>query len=141
MMNRQVSGLIRGQLLLTMRPDATVRDACRAMRERQVGSVVVTDGQERLLGIFTERDAVCRVLAEAADAERTALAAVMTPDPHSMPPRGTAMEALRLMQDGGFRHVPVVEAGRVVGVVSYTDFAGLEHTRLEEETEVFEILR
>ena len=141
MMNRPVSGLIRDQLPLTLPPDATVRDACRAMRERQVGSVVVTDGQERLLGIFTERDAVCRVLAEAADAERTTLAAVMTPDPGSMPPRGTATEALRLMQDGGFRHVPVVEAGRVVGVVSYTDFAGLEHTRLEEETEAFETLR
>jgi CBS domain-containing protein len=46
-----------------------------------------------------------------------------------------------MMQDGGFRHVPVVEDGRVVGIVSFTDFRGTEHTRLEEETEVFEALR
>jgi signal-transduction protein with cAMP-binding, CBS, and nucleotidyltransferase domain len=46
-----------------------------------------------------------------------------------------------MMQDGGFRHVPVVEDGRVVGVVSFTDFHGTEHTRLEEETQVFETLR
>ncbi len=141
MMTRPVSVLIRRQVLLALPPQATVREACQRMRERYMGSVLVIDERERLLGIFTERDAVCRVLAEAADAERTTLAAVMTPDPGSMEPRGTAMEALRLMQDGGFRHVPVVEAGRVVGVVSHTDFAGPEHTRLEEETEAFETLR
>jgi CBS domain-containing protein len=122
-------------------PAATIRDACQRMRERRVGSVLVTDPEGKLLGIFTERDAVCRVLAEASDAERVTLAEVMTRDPATMPPRGTAMEALRLMQDGGFRHVPVVEGERVVGVVSSTDFSGLEHTRLEEETETFETLR
>ena len=141
MMNRPLTGLIRNKTPLTLPPDATVRDACQRMRNRGVGSVVVTDERGRLLGIFTERDAVCRVLAEAGDAERTALSAVMTKDPASMSPRGTAMEALRMMEDGGFRHVPVVEDGRAVGVVSYTDFAGLEHARLEDETAVFERLR
>jgi CBS domain-containing protein len=141
MMDRPVVGLIRNQIPLTLPPDATVREACRSMRDRHVGSVVVTDEQGRLLGIFTERDAVCRVLAEAGDAELTTLATVMTQDPSTLSPRGTAMEALRLMQDGGFNHVPVVEGRRVVAIVSYADFLGLEHTRLEEETEVFERLR
>ena len=141
MLNRWVSGLIRNQILLNLPPEVTVREACQRMRERRVGSVLVIDARGRLLGIFTERDAVCRVLAEALDPDRAPLAAVMTKDPATMAPRGTAMDALRTMQDGGFRHVPVVEDGRAVGVVSFTDFRGLEHARLEEETEVFETLR
>ena len=127
MMNRLLTGLIRNKTLLTLPPDATVRDACQRMRNRGVGSVVVTDEGGRLLGIFTKRDAVCRVLAAAGDAERTALSAVMTKDPAAMPHSGTAMEALRLMQDGGFRHVPVVEDGRVVGIVCYTQGRRMKH--------------
>jgi CBS domain-containing protein len=141
MLNRPVSGLLHNQTLLTLTPDACVRDACRRMRERRVGSVLVTDARGRLLGVFTERDAVRRVLAEARDPDAATLAEVMTRDPSTTPPRGTVMEALRMMQDGGFRHVPVVEDGRVLGIVSFTDFRETEHARLEEETAVFETLR
>ncbi len=141
MKNRPVGTLIRKQILLTLPPGTPVREACRRMAERYVGSVLVTDERDRLLGIFTERDAVCRVLAEAGDADRTPLSAVMTKDPAAMPPSGTAMEALRLMQDGGFDHVPVVEGGRAVGLVSHGHFLGIEQTRLEDETRTFETLR
>jgi CBS-domain-containing membrane protein len=55
-----------------------------------------------------------------------------------MPPGSTAIEALRLMQDCGFRHVPIVEAGKVTGIVSQGDFRGLEKARLDEETGLFE---
>jgi CBS domain-containing protein len=65
----------------------------------------------------------------------------MTPRVSTMPPRGTALEVLRLMQDGGFRHVPVVDGERVVGIVSWTDFRGPEHARLEEETRLWETAR
>ena len=141
MLTRPVATLIRNQVVLTLPPGATVRAACQRMRERYVGSVLVTDPRDHLVGIFTERDAVCRVLAESRDADRTTLAQVMTTGVVTVPPRATALEALRLMQDGGFRHVPVVEGKRVVGVVSYTDFRGQEHARLEEETELFETIR
>jgi CBS domain-containing protein len=141
MLTRPVVTLIRNQVVLTMPPQATVRAACQRMRERYVGSVLVTDERDRLIGIFTERDAVCRVLAESRDADRTTLAEVMTTGAVTVSPRATALEALRVMQDGGFRHVPVVEGTRVVGVVSYTDFRGQEHARLEEETELFETIR
>jgi CBS domain-containing protein len=103
--------------------------------------VLVADGQGRLLGIFTGRDAVRRVLAEGRDADRATLAEVMTREPATVPPRAAAMEALRLMRDGGFDHVPVVEGGRAVGLVSHGHFLGLEQTRLEEETRTFETLR
>ena len=108
------------------------------LREQCVGAVLVTDRHDRLIGIFTGRDAVWRVMAEGKDPAATALADVMTPDPCSMPPTKSAIEALRLMRDGGFRHVPVVDGKKVVGIVSRGDFRGLESDRLEEETQIWE---
>ena len=142
MLNRPLSELLRGRTApLTLPPGATVRDACRAMRERAADAVLVADAAGRLLGIFTGRDAVRRVLAEARDADRATLAEVMTREPATVPPHAAAMEALRLMQDGGFDHVPVVQGGRAVGLVSHGHFLGIERTRLEDETRTFETLR
>ena len=76
------------------------------------------------------------LLAEGRDADRATLAEVMTREPAAVPSSAMAMEALRLMQDGGFDHVPVVEGGRAVGLVSHSDFLGQEQTRLEAETRV-----
>jgi hypothetical protein len=70
------------------------------MRDRRIGAVLVTEGDHRLLGIFTGRDAVHRVLAEGKSAARTKLAEVMTRDPDTMPPGRTAIEALRLRRAG-----------------------------------------
>jgi CBS domain-containing protein len=108
------------------------------MRDRQVGAVLVIVGERELVGIFTGRDAVCRVLAEGKDPAVTTLGEVMTRNPDSMPPSNTAIDALRLMQDRGFRHVPVVEKNKVLGVVSRGDFRGLEQDRLDEETALWE---
>ena len=142
MLNRPLSELLRGRTApLALPPGAAVRDACRAMRERAADAVLVADGAGRLLGIFTGQDAVRRVLAEGRDADRATLAEVMTREPATVPPRAAAMEALRLMQDGGFDHVPVVEGGRAVGLVSHGHFLGIERTRLEDETRTFETLR
>jgi CBS domain-containing protein len=133
-----MSDIVRDQNPLTLPPDALVKDACRCMEERRVGAVLVTDAERHLLGIFTGRDAVCRMLAAGRDPGKTRLAEVMTPQPQSMPPGKSAIDALRLMQDGGFRHVPVVDGGRVVGIVSRGDFKGLELDRLDEETGYWE---
>jgi CBS domain-containing protein len=65
----------------------------------------------------------------------------MTANPETMPPGRTAIDALRAMRDGGFRHIPVVHEGRIVGVVSRGDFRGLEHDRLDEETGYWEKIR
>ncbi len=142
MLNRPLYELLRGQKApLTLPPDATVREACKRMRECATDGVLVVDGAGRLLGIFTGHDAVHRVLDEARDADRATLAEVMTRDPATVPPRAAAMEALRLMRDGGFDHVPVVEGGRAVGLVAHGHFLAIEQTRLEEETRTFETLR
>lgn len=137
MTNRQMSEILRNQKPLTLPPEASVQEACRHMHARRVGAVLVTDAKGALQGIFTGRDAV-RVLAGAKDPAATALRQVMTRDPVTLPPGRTAIEALRLMHDGGFRHVPVVQDGAVVGVVSRGDFRGLEQDRLDEETGLWE---
>jgi len=133
---RKVSDIVRNQVPVTLPPDATVRDACQCMRDRRVG--LVTESDQRLLGIFTGRDAVHRVLAEGRSAARTKLAVVMTRDPDTMPPGKTAIDALRLMEDGRYRHVPIVDDGKVVGIVSRFDFSGVELDRLDEETGLWE---
>jgi CBS domain-containing protein len=139
-MNREMAEIIRNQEPLTLPPTATVQDACKHMHTRNIGAVLVTHGEGELVGIFTGRDAV-RVLAHGKDAKSTQLAQVMTREPHHLPPRHTAIDALRLMRDGGFRHVPVVHEGIVVGVVSRGDFRGLEQDRLDEETGIWERMR
>jgi CBS domain-containing protein len=132
-----MSELVRHQNPLVLPPTATAKEACRSMRDRRVGAVLVVEAG-RLVGVFTGRDAVCRVLAEGKDPAATRLVEVMTPKPDTIAPRSTAIEALRLMADRGFRHLPVVDGGKVVGIVSKGDFRGLEQDRLDEETGIWE---
>jgi len=135
---RTMSDIVRNQDPVMLPPNATVREACQRMRDHRVGAVLVTDGDRRLLGIFTGRDAVHRVLAEGKGTTRTKLVDVMTRNPDTMPPRKMAIEALRMMEDGRYRHLPIVEDGKVVGIVSRFDFSGIELDRLDEETGLWE---
>lgn len=135
---RHLSEIVKNQKPLMLRPSATVRHAGECMRDRRVGAVLVTDGAHHLVGIFTGRDAVARVLAEGRDPNATTLAEVMTENPATIPPGKTAIEALRLMQDGGYRHLPVLEDGKIVGILSKGDFRGNEQDRLDEETGIWE---
>jgi len=135
---RKMSDLVREQNPLMLPASASVKEAARHMRERRVGAVLVTDHDASLLGIFTGRDAVDRMLAEGKDPAATTLADVMTPNPEAMAPHHTAIEALRLMQDARCRHLPIVHEGRVVGIVSRGDFRGIEQDRLDEETGLWE---
>jgi CBS domain-containing protein len=137
MQNRHLLELVRHRDPVTMQPGATAQEACGRMRHHRVGCVVVTDAQDRPIGIFTGRDAV-RLGAEGRHAGATRLEDAMTRDPQCLGPGATALDALRLMQDGGFRHIPLVQDGRCVGVVSRGDFRALEHRRLDEETGLWE---
>lgn len=140
MPQRTMGEIIRDQAPLILAPDATVAQACAAMHARRVGAVLVADDGKRLLGIFTGRDAV-RLLAEGLDAKHTRLDAVMTKNPTTLGPKASAMEALLLLNDCGFRHLPIVAGGRVAGIVSRYDFRAKEHARLDEETGFLEALR
>ncbi|MDE2585496.1 MAG: CBS domain-containing protein [Betaproteobacteria bacterium] len=138
MPNRCIRDVIQGRPLFTTLADATVREACRRMTEARVGAVLVV-GQDGLLkGIFTERDALNRVLARSLDPDTTPLAQVMTPDPRSVDAERPLGYALHLMHIGGYRHMPVTEAGRPIGMVSVRDALGAEIISFERELEEFE---
>ena len=140
MQDRTATEIIRDQNPLTLPPDATVTQACAAMQDRRVGAVLVVTDRDRLLGIFTGRDAV-RCLARGLDGTSTPLAEAMTRNPITLLPGQGAMEALRLLQDAGFRHLPVCQDGRVKGIVSRYDVRAREYARLDDESRFFEILR
>jgi CBS domain-containing protein len=140
MPQRTMGDIIRDQRPLTLGPEATVAAACAAMHGRRVGAVLVVDKDGHLLGIFTGRDAV-RLLAEGLDAKATALDAVMTRAPTTLGPASTAMDALQLLNDCGFRHVPIVDRGRVVGIVSRYDFRAREYGRIDDATGFMEVMR
>jgi CBS domain-containing protein len=108
--------------LHVVEPSDTVGEAVAVMAQNRVGSVLVMEG-ERLLGIFTERDTV-RALSLSHDAPRHQIVSWMTPDPKTVDPKTDGDEALHFMLDHGFRHLPVVEDGKVIGIVSMRDLAG-----------------
>jgi CBS domain-containing protein len=117
---RSLRSIIAGQPPATAEKTATVLEAAILMKEKGKGALLVVDGS-RLTGIFTERDALFRVIAAGRDAASTTLADVMTPQPQTMHPDEPFIKALRLMHKRGFRHLPVVENGRPLGVVSARD--------------------
>ena len=140
MSHRTMGEIVRRQRPETLPATATVREACRRMHARRIGAVLVTHDDGRLAGIFTGRDVVGRVVAEGLDPSATPLGDVMTPRPDTIGPKAPAIEALRAMNDSGYRHMPVVEGASILGIVSRGDFRGLELARLDDETGYWEIM-
>jgi CBS domain-containing protein len=140
MLNRKLGDIVLRQNPVTLPVTATVQQACRAMRDRRVGAILVLEGDGRLVGLFTGRDAVGRVAAEALDPATTILGEVMTLRPDTLRPNARATDALRMMQDAGYRHIPILDGERLAGIVSFGDFTGLERARLDDETGFWEIL-
>lgn len=101
-------------------PDALVSECASKMTSEKIGALVVMDGQ-RLIGIFTERDALSRVLAQGLDPARTKISDVMTRDPYCIPPTTTVGEAMQLVTTRRFRHLPVVENNKLLAVISSGD--------------------
>ncbi len=117
MFDVSVKDLMEPQKLIVLPPEAMVSDAARRMAQHNTGAVVVV-ANTQLLGIFTERDAVFRVLAQGLAAHTTPLHAVMTPAPATLAPNASYGHALLIMQEGGFRHLPVVDGGKVIGIIT-----------------------
>lgn len=117
MLGLPIKSVIEPRKLVVAAPDTSVSEAARLMKEGKVGAVLVVEGG-LLIGIFTERDALFRVMAGGLDPDSTLLRDVMTRDPTTVTPDESFGYALLLMHENGFRHAPVVEQGRPVGVVS-----------------------
>lgn len=129
----QVSELIgqKGSGVATISPRATVLDAACAMNEHKIGSLVVFD-DSCVIGIITERDILTRIVAAERSPSRTLVEDVMTPNPISCVPE-TPLEELRsLMHERRIRHIPVLEQGRLAGMVSIGDLNAAEARALTQ---------
>ncbi len=135
MSQRTVRQIIEGQEPVIAPANTTISDAARLMKQRNVGALMVVD-KDKLVGVFTERDGLFRVLAEGLSGDSTPLSAVMTANPQTIDPNAGFTHALQMMHDGGYRHLPVVEEGCVIGIVSVRDALGPEL-----EAFVYEMLR
>ena len=120
---RTVRSIVEGKELLTAPATTSVSEAARLMKQRKVGAILVLE-DGKLAGIFTERDALFRVVADGRDPATTALAAVMTRNPRCVHPDTSFARAIGIMHDGQFRRVPVVENDRPIGMVSASDAMG-----------------
>ena len=117
---RSLRSLVAGRTPVTASRTASVLAAALTMKRHNVGALLVVEGV-RLIGIFTERDALFRVLAPGLDPAATALGDVMTRQPQTIHPDEPFLRALRIMHEGRFRHLPVVEYDRPLGMVSVRD--------------------
>lgn len=134
-MERTIRDVIKQQQPVTAPSSMTVEEAAQLMKARRIGAIMVVE-KDMLAGIFTERDALNRVVAENRDARTTTLSEVMTRDTRTISPSATFKSAMEIMHQGRFRHVPVVEEGRPIGMISVRDAMGPEL-----ESFVYEMLR
>jgi len=138
-MLRRIRHIMHAEDIAILPPSASVYAAATVMkRRRQCGVLVMTN--EHLEGILTEQDVVRRVVAEQRDPGTVTLADVMTGNPDTITPDDLALTGLQMMEDGCYRHLPVTENGRVIGLSSRVDFPGEEQPELEAERHCWERL-
>jgi CBS domain-containing protein len=121
MAERTVFQSISRTHVIRLGPHASVREAAGVMTRANCGSVLIMEPPDILLGILTERDLMTRVLARGVDPERTTTREIMTPNPICVPPETLVSDAVVLMLERGFRHLPVVTGTKILGVFSVRD--------------------
>jgi len=117
MFNLPIRSVMERKKFITAAPTDTVSQAARLMATHNAGAVLIVEDHQ-LIGIFTERDVVFRVIALGGDPKATALREVMTAEPKTLGPTQSYGHALVLMQENGFRHLPVVEGCKLIGIIS-----------------------
>ena len=126
-MTETVRSIIGARRLIYVDPAASVTEACRRMRGSRIGCLaVVSDGQ--LAGVLSERDVIVRAVAEEKNPALTPVSAVMTPDPWTIDIDDPLSKASEIMAAGAFRHLPVIEDGYAVGMISVRDFPGFAYS-------------
>ena len=122
--------------LVTVRPETSVMEAVRTMAEESIGAVAVTD-QNRLVGMFSERDLMLRVVSEKLDPERTQVREVMTSPVETIHRNPTADDALKVMLEKHIRHLPITDHGKLCGMIS---MRSVLHDKVEELTDQLDSL-
>ncbi|MCB1993850.1 MAG: CBS domain-containing protein, partial [Geminicoccaceae bacterium] len=131
MPRRPVRDFLARDTLLKAEPEETVRDAAIGMAAHHCGSVLIARG-DALVGIFTERDLLSRVVAAGRDLD-TPLIEVMTANPDTIAADAPIKDAIRQMNECGYRHLPVIENDRVLGILSIRDLPFAEIALMEKE--------
>ena len=134
MPNRPVHQCIKRAEPLVGSAGETVRHAAKRMAEACCSSILICE-RDRLHGIFTERDLLVRVVAAGLDPAHTKIGDVMTADPDTIEANAPVIEAIRRMDEGNYRHLPVLDGGRIVGVVSWRDLPFEDRAVMESELE------
>lgn len=129
---RQLSEIIEDRPLVHVGMSDNVSDVARRMREKNVGAVAVLDGG-KLVGIFSERDVVTRVVAENRDAAQTPIGVVMTKELIVADPGDAIDDAVQKMVAGNCRHLPIVRGGNLLGMISIRDLLQIEDERNREK--------
>lgn len=134
MLSEPIRNVMEQKKVLIAPPETSVHAAAKLMARSNVSAVMVVDNK-RLVGIFTERDAVFRVIAENRDTHATRLVDVMTKEPQTVAPSESFGYALLMMHENGFRHVPVVENGEPISILSARDALDPELEEFESEAQ------
>ncbi len=134
MIIQSVDQVIGTRPLPHIAPDATVRDACYELDRLNVGALAVIDG-DALVGVVSERDVIRKCVCAGRPTGVTRVSAIMTRDPVVVGSNETLTEALLQMIDGGFRHLPVVRGGSVIGLLSIRDIPSEYRLMLERGTD------
>ena len=134
MLSEPIRNVMERKKLLLAPPDTSVSSAAKSMAKSKVSAVMVVENK-RLVGIFTERDAVFRVIAQDRDPLTTRLADVMTAKPKVATPDESFGSVLLMMHESGFRHVPVIENGEPIGIVSARNALDPELEEFESEAQ------
>ncbi len=134
---RQIGEIIEGHPLIHAEISQKVRDVAKMMSKANVGAIAVLDS-ERLVGVFSERDVMARVVAEGLDPEKTPVAKVMTKDIVVADAKDSVGSALAKMHSVGCRHLPVVKEGNLIGMLSIRDLLEIDD---EEQTNRVRFLR
>jgi CBS domain-containing protein len=132
MSNRLIRDVIASRKAYTTSSQTSIADAARLMKQHAIGALLIVD-EGKLVGICTERDVVFRVVAADKDPKSTLVASAMTRKPRTLESSRPLGHALHIMYEGGFRHVPVVEHGKPIGMVSARDALGPELAQFQEE--------
>ena len=132
MMRKIVPDVVNDQTIHTISPSDTARQAAKVMKENNVAAVMVTES-DKLIGIITERDITTRVVAAEIDPDQALAKDIMTANPDTLHPEDTAAQAITMMKERNYRHLPVTDGDQIVGMVSVRDLYAIYNLELEED--------
>lgn len=118
--------------VVTVSPEESIQSVARTMRKKRIGSVIVTEG-DKIVGVFTERDLANKIVPDGVDAANTPVSEHMTRQPRMVDREEPIEKVFELLSLRRFRHVPITDGGKPVGMVSLSDFAGVLREVFEEE--------